>query len=595
MSIVKPSPHMLSSVAWTVPSRADLVEIGSRDPVDGTVANAGGLQYVRSAGATVLPGLPGWLPFGDWYLDHFGAVPDGITDCSPAFAAAVATSSSLVRDIHLGLGTYQVSEQIRCTRVDLRFVGKGPRSTRVRPPSNFEDDVFYFGKEQEDAPGMHRGCGIIGIGCVGDGTQTGFFLHVNGCVRFRGSDLECDGMVNGYQVSGGQLNALDNIRQLATGLSYTPGSCGFRGRHRVRSDGVIDQLYTLEVNTFSFTGGPSRSVEDMIDVQGADGINFVNGYTSFGKRSSVKLESTTSAQIASSLTFVNCFFDGTSFQQGGTEYGLYVPDTGSTGRISACFGAGVFFGQAKLAQIHVNTTKLGALVFNGVTFSNVSDGPIGLVSGSGSSSNVRFVGCRFSNATGGTELRNVAAAVVTNNVCSGIGNDTPLFNFSSNIGDLKYSGNAIRDGNSEVLFTALSKPNAPVTDWYDSGEYTPELIIGGQKTGITYSRQEGKYSRIGNVVTFSAEVVLTSKGALTGFVRFSLPFTPPGAFDINQSLSIWVNNGSGLSGRFLQAAVNPGTASAELSRILAGSTRQQLTEENIVDNTRIRISGSYFV
>ena len=44
---------------------------GAETPTDGTVVTAGGLAYVRSAGATAIPGLPGWLPFGRWKLRHF--------------------------------------------------------------------------------------------------------------------------------------------------------------------------------------------------------------------------------------------------------------------------------------------------------------------------------------------------------------------------------------------------------------------------------------------------------------------------------------------------------------------------------------------
>lgn len=50
---------------------------GVAAPADGTVVFAGGLQYVRSEGATVLPGLVGWLPFGAPYPEHFGAVSYG--------------------------------------------------------------------------------------------------------------------------------------------------------------------------------------------------------------------------------------------------------------------------------------------------------------------------------------------------------------------------------------------------------------------------------------------------------------------------------------------------------------------------------------
>lgn len=55
---------------------------------DGVTITAGGRQYVASAGATAVPGLPGWLPAGVVTLEHFGAVGDGVTSDQTAFDAA---------------------------------------------------------------------------------------------------------------------------------------------------------------------------------------------------------------------------------------------------------------------------------------------------------------------------------------------------------------------------------------------------------------------------------------------------------------------------------------------------------------------------
>ena len=64
------------------PTRAEFVAdvAAGYAPAEGTVATADGLSYARSAGASVLPGLPGWLSFGRVYVDHFGAVGDYSSD-----------------------------------------------------------------------------------------------------------------------------------------------------------------------------------------------------------------------------------------------------------------------------------------------------------------------------------------------------------------------------------------------------------------------------------------------------------------------------------------------------------------------------------
>lgn len=72
-------------------TRADLVSdiaAGMNLP-NGTVVSDGAVQYVASAGATAISDMPGWLPFGDVYPDHFAtnAMP-GITDMAAAINAA---------------------------------------------------------------------------------------------------------------------------------------------------------------------------------------------------------------------------------------------------------------------------------------------------------------------------------------------------------------------------------------------------------------------------------------------------------------------------------------------------------------------------
>ena len=72
-------------------TRALFVADTGYTPADGTVVTAGGLAYVHSAGATALPGLPGWLPFGRAFVDHFADnVIPGTTDMQAGIVAAVA-------------------------------------------------------------------------------------------------------------------------------------------------------------------------------------------------------------------------------------------------------------------------------------------------------------------------------------------------------------------------------------------------------------------------------------------------------------------------------------------------------------------------
>ena len=98
---------------------------GVDTPPNGTIVTAGGLSYVRSAGATALPGLPGWVPFGDVTPEHFGAVGDLVAD---DYAALQASLDSVSEDggIVVAARGYLVGTGLRTysnVTIDMRGTG----------------------------------------------------------------------------------------------------------------------------------------------------------------------------------------------------------------------------------------------------------------------------------------------------------------------------------------------------------------------------------------------------------------------------------------------------------------------------------------
>lgn len=62
---------------------------------------------------------------------------------------------------------------------------------------------------------------------------------------------------------------------------------------------------------------------------------------------------------------------------------------------------------------------------------------------------------------------------------------------------------------------------------YSEGSWTPALNFGGVTTGITYSQQVGRYTRVGNQVMLWGRIQLSSNGSASGNAQISgLPFTP---------------------------------------------------------------------
>lgn len=103
--------------------------------------------------------------------------------------------------------------------------------------------------------------------------------------------------------------------------------------------------------------------------------------------------------------------------------------------------------------------------------------------------------------------------------------------------DLGYSGSRFKDLylSGGVYLGGTGAANK--LDDYEEGTWTPQFRVGGSETGVTYSSRAGYYTKIGDMVTASFEIRLTSKGSNTGVIGiYALPFiTSLGAVD-------WVGN-----------------------------------------------------
>jgi hypothetical protein len=64
--------------------------------------------------------------------------------------------------------------------------------------------------------------------------------------------------------------------------------------------------------------------------------------------------------------------------------------------------------------------------------------------------------------------------------------------------------------------TQVASADANTLDDYEEGIFTPAIAFGGASVGITYSQQQGFYTKIGNLVTCQIRIVLSNKGSSSG-------------------------------------------------------------------------------
>jgi hypothetical protein len=77
--------------------------------------------------------------------------------------------------------------------------------------------------------------------------------------------------------------------------------------------------------------------------------------------------------------------------------------------------------------------------------------------------------------------------------------------------------------------TQVASADANTLDDYEEGIFTPAIAFGGASVGITYSQQQGFYTKIGNLVTCQIRILLSNKGSSSGDASITgLPFTAAG-------------------------------------------------------------------
>jgi len=147
----------------------------------------------------------------------------------------------------------------------------------------------------------------------------------------------------------------------------------------------------------------------------------------------------------------------------------------------------------------------------------------------------------------------------------------------------------------QLKFPAVQNPSsdANTLDDYEEGTWTPTLRFGGATTGITYTTQLGRYTKIGNRVFADINIALSSKGTATGTATIAgLPF--PQAASVNGCvMPSYYGNMTGLTGG-LSGYVSVFGTTATINQ--GGATGvAAVTDANFTNSTQLQLHLDYFV
>lgn len=174
------------------------------------------------------------------------------------------------------------------------------------------------------------------------------------------------------------------------------------------------------------------------------------------------------------------------------------------------------------------------------------------------------------DATGGTEDSHIVVATQNGGATS---------NMFLSPGGIRFPG------------TQISSSNANQLDDYEEGTWTPGMTFGGSATGVTFSTQNGTYTKVGRNIFFRGYVVLTSNGSGTGSaVVTGLPFTAVGTSGYSPGQCYVFANASAATG--LRNLVIHSSTTFGL-HVPGAAADAAATHTNITDTADFHFSGFY--
>jgi hypothetical protein len=306
---------------------------------------------------------------------------------------------------------------------------------------------------------------------------------------------------------------------------------GYRSILTVGATGNLTNFYGLFLDTPTVTGTlTNRWGVYQVD---AASPNFFNGNVGIGTASPTtgtfnrQLTINSGASSLAGIVLQNNA-TGTAFNDG---FHLYI--SGSDAIINQNENAPLVFQVNNAERMRIDS--VGSILCGGSTAFTYtgSAGDLVLSNGTTDTPNVRFLtastknfGIDSWNASSGSS--NQYLRVIRDIQESG-GYLVAALSEGGNL-TLSYNGSGTSPSNSGTGITFPSgqnaSSNANTLDDYEEGVWTPTLAFGGNSVGITYNPRNGTYTKVGNLVTATCVLNLSSKGSSTGLATITgFPFS----------------------------------------------------------------------
>jgi hypothetical protein len=165
-------------------------------------------------------------------------------------------------------------------------------------------------------------------------------------------------------------------------------------------------------------------------------------------------------------------------------------------------------------------------------------------------------------------------------------------------GDLSISsGSIVIHTNGEGIdfsSTSGSGATSAVFDGYEEGTWTMGVTFGGNNVDVAYTYNTGRYTKVGNMVTVTGYLLLSSKGTSNGdAVITGLPYTIPNDASYTSPATLYLGNVGYANYPMAVGAIN--TTTIALQEVTEAGAVTNLTDAEFGNNAGISITLTYFV
>jgi hypothetical protein len=125
---------------------------------------------------------------------------------------------------------------------------------------------------------------------------------------------------------------------------------------------------------------------------------------------------------------------------------------------------------------------------------------------------------------------------------------TPAITFAAN-GQMTLANTPLQLTGGQIKFpgTQIASGDGNCLDDYEEGTWTPTISYTSSDGDLSYATQVGRYTKVGNLVTITGQVVFSETTA-SGSVRIaSLPFTSVNASNYRSSGGVFFDNMAGIT------------------------------------------------